>query len=71
VLVPTEVTRAEEVAAAPVVASDLAQAVELALGLLTRSGDDPAPSMGARRNPAISARRTSLTSSSDSGRSPA
>ena len=71
VLVPTEVTRAEEVAAAPVVASDLAQAVELALGLLTRSGDDREPSMGTRRNPAISARRTSLTSSSDSGRSPA
>ena len=32
VLVPTPVTRAEEVAAAPVVASDLGRAVDLVLG---------------------------------------
>jgi D-glycero-D-manno-heptose 1,7-bisphosphate phosphatase len=32
VLVPTAVTRAEEVAAAPVVAADLVAAVELVLG---------------------------------------
>jgi beta-phosphoglucomutase-like phosphatase (HAD superfamily) len=32
VLVPTEVTRPEEIAAAPVVARDLLHAVELALG---------------------------------------
>jgi hypothetical protein len=36
VLVPTATTRPEEVAAAAVVAPDLAAAVELALGLVAR-----------------------------------
>jgi D-glycero-D-manno-heptose 1,7-bisphosphate phosphatase len=38
VLVPTPVTRREEVAAAPVVAPDLLTAVDLALGLVAPAG---------------------------------
>lgn len=45
VLVPTEVTKAEEVAAAPVVAADLAAAVDAVLAMVGK----PAPQEGLRR----------------------